>query len=58
MKVILEIDDKYASVLSMTLVGLNNGSTDVFTGAVDITKYNHITIDENANWNTGRIDDE
>ena len=58
MKVILEIDDKYASVLSITAIGVNDGGTFVRTGAVDITKYNHITVDENAHWTNGRIDNE
>ena len=58
MKVILEIDDKYASILSITAVGANYGSTDVSGWVVDITKYNHITVDENAHWTNGRIDNE
>lgn len=57
MKVILEIDDKYATVLSITAVGVNVGCTDVSTWAVDITKHNHITLDENAHWTNGGIED-
>lgn len=57
MKVILEIDDKYATVLSITAVGVNGNSTDVSTWAVDITKHNHITLDENAHWTNGRVED-
>lgn len=56
MKVILEIDDKYATVLSITAVGVNCGGTDVSTWAVDITKHNHITLDENAHWTNGVTD--
>lgn len=48
-RVILDIDEKYATVLSITVIGCNNG-VDVAPRAVDITKYDHITIDENANW--------
>mgnify|MGYP003295128188 CR=1 FL=1 len=56
MKVILEIDDKYAGVLSITAVGVCGFDTNVSTYAVDITKHNYITVDKNAHWTNGRID--
>ena len=43
-KVTLEISDKYATVLTITVIGVNGLSTDVSTHAVDITKHNNITI--------------
>lgn len=49
-KVTLEITDKYATVLTVTVVGCNGSSTDVSMHAVDITKYDHITLGEDGRW--------
>lgn len=47
-KVTIEIDDKYASVLTITAVGIHRNETDVTTGAVDISKNNKIIFDHNG----------
>lgn len=43
-KITLEIDDKFASLLTVSTVGHNSHEVNVTTCAVDITKYNRITI--------------
>ena len=48
MRVILEIDEKYANVLSVTLVGCAAFQTVVTTHAVDLSKCNHLIVDENG----------
>ena len=57
-KVTLEIDEKYATVLAVTVVGCNGLSTDVSTHAVDITKHNHITLDEDGRWTNAKENDD
>lgn len=44
MKVILEIDEKYANVLSVTVVGRTAFKTVVATHAVDLSKCNHLIL--------------
>ena len=50
MKVILEIDDKYASVLSVTVVGTSPSTTYVSTHVVALENHNHMVLDENGHW--------
>lgn len=52
-KITFEIDDKYATILSVTAIGCHIG-VDVATWAVDITKYDHITLDKNAHWENAK----
>lgn len=57
MKVILEIDDKYASVLSITAVGTSTFTTYVTTHAVSLQNHNHIVLDEDGQWTDRRAED-
>ena len=53
-RVILDIDDRYANVLTVTLVGNTiqwdalKGELCVTTSSFDITKCDHITVDESG----------
>lgn len=53
-RVILDIDDRYANVLTVTLVGHSvhwdalRGDMHVTTSSFDITKCDHITVGEDG----------
>lgn len=58
MKVILEIDDKYANVLTVTAVGCDGFQTRVATHATDLSKNSYLTLDKNGKWtDRGNNDD-
>lgn len=44
MRVLLDIEDKYANVLSITLVGVRMSEINVTTHGVDLTKFNCVEI--------------
>jgi hypothetical protein len=46
--VTIEIDDKYAGVLSLTAIGSTVWQTMVTATAVDLSQYNRVSIDENG----------
>lgn len=50
MKAILEIDEKYAGVLSVTAIGTSYLQTYVTTTAVDLSNHNHLTIGADGKW--------
>lgn len=56
MKITLEIDPKYATVLSITAVGSRPTGVDVSTFAVDLTKHNFVVLGSDAKWTAGRTD--
>ena len=56
MKVILEIDDKYAGVLSITAVGSEYLQTWVSTTAVDLAKNNLVTLGNDGKWMYGKVE--
>ena len=47
-KVTIEIDDKYAGVLSLTAIGSTVWQIMVTATAVDLSQYNRVSIDENG----------
>ena len=57
MKVTLEIDDKYASVLTITVVGTSPLKTYVTTHAASLEEHNHFAVDKNGNWKDRRVED-
>ncbi len=62
-RVILDIDDRFANVLTVTLVGHSvhwdalKGELHVTTSSFDITKCDHITVDEYGKF-TQEVQDE
>ena len=44
MRVLIDIEDKYASVLTITAIGVRFSGADVMTYAIDLTKHNCIEI--------------
>ena len=44
MRVLLDIEDKYANILTITAVGVSFPSVNVTTYAVDLSKFNCIEI--------------
>lgn len=58
MKVILEIDDKYAGVLSITAVGSEYWQTWVSTTAVDLTKNNLAMLGSDGKWMYGKVGED
>ena len=44
MRVLIDIDEKYASILTITAVGVRFSGADVTTHAIDLTKHNCIEI--------------
>lgn len=58
MKVILEIDDKYANVLSLTAVGCSPLTAFVSTQVVDLSEHNHLVLGNDGKWTNGRPEDE
>lgn len=58
MKVILEIDDKYAGVLSVTAVGSNGLTTCVSATAVDLSKSNFLILGNDGKWTSGKGEDD
>lgn len=57
MTVILEIDDKYANVLSLTAVWCNNLTTCVSTEAVNLAEHNLLILGNDGKWTNRRIKD-
>lgn len=58
MKVILEIDEAYAGVLSITAVGTSYLETRVATHAVDLSKNSHLVLGADGKWkDEGRAED-
>ena len=57
MKVILEIDDRYADVLSITAVGTSTVTTWVTTHAVALKTHNHLVLDADGKWTGMRSED-
>lgn len=45
-KVVIEINDKYSGVLSVTAIGGGINNINVSTGSVDLSKTDKIVIDE------------
>lgn len=58
MKVILEIDDKYAGVLSITAVGSEYLQTWVSTTAVDLAKNNLVILGNDGKWMYGKVGED
>ena len=48
-KVTIEIDEKYAGVLSLTAIGSNGLQTNVAVAAIELSRHNLVLIDENGN---------
>lgn len=48
MKVLLDINEKYAAVLTVTAMGHRVDGMDATVTAVDLKKVNHIRIDANG----------
>lgn len=48
-RVIIDIDDNYASVLSVTATGEKHGRINVTVCAIDLNKCDHMVIDCNGN---------
>lgn len=60
-KITIEIDDRYANVLTVTAVGRTWNTLDVTTHAIDLTKYDTLKIDEKGKqWlsKESEVDDE
>ena len=55
MKVILEIDEAYAGVLTVTAVGTSGWQTRVSTQSVDLSQHNHLTLGADGRWTNERI---
>lgn len=58
MKVILEIDDKYAGALSITAVGSECLQTRVSTTAVDLAKNNLVMLGNDGKWMYGKVGED
>lgn len=56
MKITLEIDPKYATVISITAIGYRTTGVDVSTYAVDTTKHNLVVLGSDGIWTIGRTD--
>lgn len=50
MRVVLDINEKYAKVLSITAIGVEFPTLKVSTHATDPGKARHIILDEYGNW--------
>jgi hypothetical protein len=48
MRVILDIHEKYADVLTVSAVGVSPGTTNFSTAAVDLSEHTYIRLDENG----------
>lgn len=49
MVVILNIDEAYADVMTISLVGTKNDSVNITTCGVDLSKYNYVNVDKRGN---------
>lgn len=47
-RVIIDLDDNYASVLSLTAIGLKNG-TNITTTCIDLRDTTHIILNKDEN---------
>ena len=50
MRLIVEIDERYGGVLTLSAVGSRAWQTYVSTTAVDLSKHNHISVGEDGKW--------
>lgn len=51
-KLIIEIDEKYDGVLSITAIGSHGFETCVSTKVIDLSKCNFLSIGEDGEWTT------
>ena len=58
MKVILEIDDRYAGVLSITAVGSVGMQTWVSATAADLSKSNLLMLGNDGKWTNAKVDED
>lgn len=47
-RIIFDVDDAYASVISVTFVGSMFGGVRVSTRAADLTKHDYFSVDKNG----------
>ena len=50
MRLIVEIDERYSGALTLSAVGSSAWQTYITTTAVDLSKYNHISVGEDGKW--------
>ena len=50
MIVVLDINEKFGRVLTLTAIGAEYPTLKVATHATDLTKVSHIVLDENGDW--------
>lgn len=55
MIVVIELDEKYAGVLTLTAIGSSPGQTNVSTTSADLTKHNLLRLGSDGNWTEGKI---
>ena len=55
MKVTLEIDEKYANILAVTVIGVKPWETIVSTHATDLFKHNYISLDKDGEWKDSTV---
>lgn len=58
MKVILEIDEKYAGVLSITAIGTENFRTWVSAYAVALAKNNLLILGNDGKWTHAEVEED
>lgn len=50
MRVVLDINEKYGNVLTLTAIGAEFPTVKVSTHAMDLTKVDYVVLDEHGNW--------
>ena len=50
MKVIIELDEKYDEVLTVTAIGSTGFTTWVSTQSVELAKHNHLVLGSDGKW--------
>ena len=56
MRVIIDLDEAYAGVLSVTAVASSQFQTRVSATAIDLTKHNHLVLDADGVWTRDEMD--
>ena len=55
-RVIIDLDESYAGVLSITAVASSEFQTRVSATAADVTKHNHLVLGADGQWTRDKMD--
>lgn len=58
MKVVIELDENYSNILTITAVGCSPLTTRVSTESVNLAEHNYLKLGSDGKWINGRMAEE